>query len=743
MLVLRALRHVLVDGLFPEQILLTTFTRKAANEIRSRLIDWGQLLLRHVYARATGELVDHIRRVDVNRFLTGTLDSICEQALRDSRSATDPAPAMLEGFAANAILFRKGLVGTIYHNGKIDPAVNRILAPFTFEHKPIANAGELVRVVRPIFDRLAHDRIELQRYRAAGNDSARSALVAAYEQYSRELESSNRLDFAKLEACFLARLRGGRLGRFTERVRAILVDEYQDTNLLQEEIYFELYRRAQGASLTVVGDDDQSLYRFRGATVELFRSFIRRLQDAVPGQVPVRRELVSNYRSTPEIVNYFNDFIVNDPDFGPARVSPPKPMIKARMRSMGLPVLGMFRSSSEQLAEDLTSFLVKVFRGEGFSGSGVPLLKANPEGGDLGDAVFLAHSVNEFKASFYGQDPKPRLPYFLRRHLERAGIRVFNPRGQALRDIVDVQRLVGAMLECVDPGGSIEDSGLLLRSNAKNAVRKFRAEYRAFAAQDPAPCRPQGLRDFVDAWGNRRSQTTKAWPPEWPILELCFKLLCWFPELRDDPEGQIHFEAVTRAIAQSASFSPYRAAILHGARVHDQQSVASAIRDIFAPLGEGLIDVDEDLMPHIPRDRLALMTIHQAKGLEFPLVIVDVGADFGQDHPKNRFKRFPVEASNVAQLEDEFATSCPIGPLRQQRTGLQRTFEDLIRLYYVAFSRPHTALLLVGHDKMLRYKTTIKNVATSWRIDGTWAWRTDVPGKKKPPMANAIPLRLI
>lgn len=741
-LVLRALRHVLVDGLLPEQVLLTTFTKKAAAEIRTRLIEWGQQTLAHLRPKATGELAQHIERIDVNRFLTGTLDSICEEALRDARSAADPALALLEGFAADAILFRRGLSSIVYKNRALDPGITTFLSKFTFEQEEIHNAGQLLKVVRPLFDRFSHDRINLQTFRSIGPDAAaRDALVTAYEKYSQELEVTNRLDFAKLEAAFLERLQGGRLERFTARIRAILVDEYQDTNLVQEDIYFELYRRAVGSTFTVVGDDDQSLYRFRGATVELFRSFVDRLHASVPHKAPVRNDLVSNYRSTPEIVTFFNEFIVNDPDFAPARVTPPKPKIRAQLPSVGLPVLGMFRDSVESLAHDLAGLLLQVFRGSGkVIRPGLPPLKASAKGGDFGDALFLAHSVNEYKKPFRGEESKPRLPHFLRQELHSQGdVRVFNPRGQALKDIVDVQQLVGAMLECIDRGGTKQKT-MLLRTNAVQALTTFRASYQAFAAKDPSP---KGLRGFVDAWGTRKSQTGKEWPKEWPVLELCFKLLCWFPRLREDPEGQIHLEAIARAISQSASFSPYKAKILHGQSPHDERSVEAALRDIFGPLGEGLIDVDEDIMPHVPRDRLGLMTIHQAKGLEYPLVIVDVGSDFKTNHPKNQFKRFPNDPSNVAMMEDDLAPACPIGSLRQKRTGLQRTFEDLIRLYYVGFSRPQTALLLVGLTPTIRYAKSIPNVAVSWRSDGTWAWRTDVPGKKKPGQANAIPLELI
>ena len=93
-------------------------------------------------------------------------------------------------------------------------------------------------------------------------------------------------------------------------------------------------------------------------------------------------------------------------------------------------------------------------------------------------------------------------------------------------------------------------------------------------------------------------------------------------------------------------------------------------------------------------------------------------------------------------LEDHLADFCKIGNLRMRRDGLERTFEDLIRLYYVAYSRPESVLMLVGLDSCLGYSTSIKHVALGWRYNETWSWRSPVSGKK-PTKANNIPLHLI
>lgn len=742
-LVLRALRLVFVEGLQPEQVLLTTFTRKAASEIRSRLIEWGLALVDWLAARGPASVRERLHLVDVSRFLTGTLDSLCEQVLTTLRDPADPAPVLVESFVGNALLMSEGLFPS---QAAQHPALKAYLAHFTADREPPRNFGELLKLCRTLGDRLLHDQVDVQAWRQGGpHASGRECLARAMEAYQRSMLEGHKMDFALLEHCFHQRLATGRLERFTSSVRAVLVDEYQDTNPLQESIYFELVRRTR-ASLTVVGDDDQSLYRFRGATVELFRDFCPRFARAVPElPAPRLKYLVDNYRSSPEIIHFLNHFIQADPAFLPARVQPPKPALVARQPSQGLPVLGLFRQSLERLAEDLVELLCNLFRGSGQvrTAQGHLLdLSRSPQGGDFGDAVFLSHSVNEYTRSFRGSPPRPRLPLLLRERLRLHGVEVFNPRGRELSDIPLVQQLLGLVLECVDPQGT-QQARLKLPVETREVLQRWRKAAEELILSHPPPHHPHGLRDFVLAWQRRAPQASMSWPQEWPLLELCFKLLAWLPRLQDDPEGQVWLEAIARCMAQASSFSTYRAALAFSSPLHEERSVQRALQDILAPIAEGSVEVDEDIMPHVPRGRLPLMTIHQAKGLEYPLVVVDVGSDYRKDNPKQRFRRFPEQPSTAQLLEDDLAPYCATGPLRQGRAALERTFDDLRRLYYVAYSRPQCALLLVGTDACIAGSTRLKNVATGWRVDGTWAWSVPYEGPRPPALANALPLTLI
>lgn len=750
-LVLRALRHVLVDRVSPEHVMITTFTKKAAKEIRTRLIEWGTPLIEVLLARRATLDPDYaafLEDVDINRFVTGTLDSLCEEALSGAREPDERPLVVIEAFAANQMLARRGQIFTELNQAR--PQIETYLALYTLTGDPPGTVGDITRIIRTLIDRIVQDEVDRTAYVGPGPHlEARQAVARIMDRYEDYLRSTGQLDFPMLERVFLERIEAGRIPPLMADVRVLLIDEYQDTNPLQERIYLRL-AAATRASVTVVGDDDQSLYRFRGATIELFRDFPRRAQEALGGAEPRLLYLTANYRSTPEIVTFFNDFIVNDPDFAPARIQPPKPRIAAQEPSNGVPVLGMFRDNPQDLAVDLADFLDTVFRRGGRAADArIPeVIRANPVGGDYGDAVLLASTVNEFTRSFMGTPPRARLPALLRQELAQRGTLCFNPRGRALKDIPSVMRMLGLVLECLDPSTPAQPQGenvaaMFVTNQVRDAFRAWRAEAQTFLATNPPAVRRGGetLTQVVERW-RRFATQGRGEGTEWPVLDVFYSLLPWVPQFQDDPEHQVYLEAISRCAAQAATFSAYRALLLRDA-AHRAQSIQSTIRDVLAPIADDLVEVDEEIMPSVPRDRFNLMTIHQAKGLEFPLVIVDVSSDFRTNHRTQRFRRFPDAPSSVTLLEDDLAPMTPIGPLRTARTAIQRSFEDLVRLYYVAYSRPQSLLLLVGCRQCLRYSTTIPHVATFWRREGTWAWRSPPAGGRPPAMADNIPMILL
>lgn len=732
-LVLRALRHVFVDDILPEKIIITTFTVKAAKELRTRWLDWGIRLIEALSIH--NDLEVPLSRIDLNRCRISTLDSLAEQTLTDNRFPGEVAPILLEESAARLILKRVAFRDVYEANQTL---LNQFFARYTFDGNPPRTHGEALTSAKNICDRLIQDQVNLANFVQAG--PANTVVVEILNRYRQSLADGNMFDFANLEQRFLERLRDGSLNEWRNEIDALLIDEYQDTNPLQEAIYFEIIPTPE-LTITVVGDDDQAMYRFRGGSVELFTEFSGRCLNAT-GRQSRRINMIANYRSSGEIVDFYNNHIIADPQFSAARILPPKPLVVSERGSVNIPVLGLFRPTVPDLANDLASFLYQLFQDRHmFFGGNNEFELTLTDGADFGDLVLLSHSVEEITYNRFNNNSEQRFTGYLRNSMRIRGQELFNPRGRAIRTIINVQRLLGLLLLCLDPDENLTQQ-VLPTNEAQFYLREWRLQATNFIDQNPMPMANNGLNGFVYQWQQAsRNIPNPDFPPDWPVLELIFKLISWLPDFQNDPEHQVWLEVITRTVSSSAIGSPYGMQILRN-EPHSTRSRQSFIRDALLPIAGNEVDVDEDIMPSVPRNRLQIMTIHQAKGLEFPLVIVDVGSRFNSNHAAQSFLRFPAAPSNVVVMEDDVEPFLPT-PLRQGRMPIDRSFDDLIRLFYVAYSRPQSVLLLIGNESCLRYgrgtnfsQGAIPNVALGWARNRTWAWRQPFIGRRPPVRVN-------
>jgi DNA helicase-2/ATP-dependent DNA helicase PcrA len=714
-LTLRILKLVLVDGVPPPGIVATTFTKKAAQELRSRVLGWGFKVIDHLIAdvQLPASARSALSAIDINQVWTGTLDSLCEQLLRDHRPPGTQAPVLVDEFIARTLLLRDGMFNG--RRDKDDEFHAFLLALYSGGGNDWGfHVGAKLGLVESLWGRFFNDLVDWDHFLAhapVDQAAARQVLLDLLSDYRQSLQDRGMVDFALLEFEVLQRLRNGQLKDFLGGVRVVLVDEYQDTNLLQEQIYFQLAAACDGA-LCVVGDDDQSLYRFRGATIDLFSEFESRYK-TMYGRAPDKEFLANSYRSTRAIIQFVNDYARLDNGYKSVRVKGKPVLAFPPNAEPGMPVLGMFRGTIGHLAKDLADLVHDVFRGKGYAVPGHGSIQRDPREGDVGDCALLCSSPAE-----YSSGGNTRLPLLLGQSLEvkASPIEVFNPRGEDLASVPLVQNFGGMLLKAIDPDLRVLNAGVSgIPQSAADVLRAWQASADHLINVIGVP---KGLTAYIDGWALRApGRAGYSWPRSTSIIQLVYGVVHYFPSLHDTPEGQVYLEVFTRQLAACEQIGKFKGRLAHNPTDPglETASVKELLQDFLGPLAAGTASVDEELIEAFPRDQLSVLSIHRSKGLEFPLTIVDVGSDYKTNAPGHRFKRFPIDGGPSHRMEDLLRPHSALGV--PGRTQIDRAFDDLFRQFYVAFSRPQDVLILVGVDPTLP-GGRVSNVATGWdRMD--------------------------
>jgi len=253
------------QGVNPWNILAITFTNKAAGEMRER--------------------VDKLVGFGAESIWVSTFHSTCVRILRRHID--------LLGYDNNF---------TIYDSDDQKTLMKDVCKLLQIDTKIFKE--------RALLSTISHAKDELItpeefRIRAEG-DFSQKKIAEVYEEYEKQLRANNALDFDDLlvKTVQLFQTQADMLEYYQERFRYIMVDEYQDTNTVQ----FELIRllASKYRNLCVVGDDDQSIYKFRGANIKNILNFEHVFEDAKV------IKLEQNYRSTSNILNAANAVIRNN-----------------------------------------------------------------------------------------------------------------------------------------------------------------------------------------------------------------------------------------------------------------------------------------------------------------------------------------------------------------------------------------------------------------------------------------------
>ena len=253
------------QGVNPWNILAITFTNKAAGEMRERVDKLVGFGAESIWVSTFHSTCVRILRRHID--LLGYDNNFTIYDSDDQKTLMKDVCKLLQ--IDTKIFKERALLGTISH------AKDELITPEEF------------------------------RIRAEG-DFSQKKIAEVYEEYEKQLRANNALDFDDLlvKTVQLFQTQADVLEYYQERFRYIMVDEYQDTNTVQ----FELIRllASKYRNLCVVGDDDQSIYKFRGANIKNILNFEHVFEDAKV------IKLEQNYRSTSNILNAANAVIRNN-----------------------------------------------------------------------------------------------------------------------------------------------------------------------------------------------------------------------------------------------------------------------------------------------------------------------------------------------------------------------------------------------------------------------------------------------
>jgi DNA helicase II / ATP-dependent DNA helicase PcrA len=633
------IRHLLQsdETLSGENILGLTFTKKAAGEMKARVV------------KAAGE-----RGKDVT---LATFHSFCETLLKE----IEPGRTALEQ-VDHWILLRRNL-------GRLKLE----------KYRRLAEPGQFLSDFIQFFSRCQDELVSSEDYQRYANELAaqleaeRSVLdedtykergenVALQQEIARAYKASEELLREKkavalngliTEAVALLRKDDALRAKLQQRYRHILVDEFQDTNIAQLDLLHLLSDEPR--NIVVVGDNDQAIYRFRGASFGSFKLFLERFAGWKTGQDSTRFRvaLTENYRSTPNILRVATQVIAQNEvsaDFPKKMLSPARPEGE-RIRVVEL-------SSPEDEARWVTSEL------ERLHGAGTPWR----------DFAVL-YRQHAHRDQLVEELSRRKIPFVIARLsiLEHP----------LVRDVLAYLRIIAKPYDDIAcarvlaaPAWHLEPSDLVRLAERARKKRGTSLYDTLQSPQselpfDPSPSALSEMLEFVSRQRKTIRRRTAA--------EILADLTEWLeiPQLAGVRDRKY--------VAQLAQFL----------KDWEPKSATRALPefleylDYFEQAG-GIVCLEDDA----PGDAVQLMTVHGAKGLEFPhvfLLRVNQGA-------------FPArERSPLFEF--------PVKLMKEELPAGQFHIQEERRLFYVALTRAERKLTITTlTEKKGRVPTFIEDI---------------------------------
>ena len=629
-LVKRIVYLITERGIQPEEIMVATFTEKAAKELITRI---------------TNELYKMGVQVNLNEMYVGTFHSICLRVIKEHLEYTRVKKnyRMLDQFDQKYMIFQH------INDFRALPHYEDI---FTKKIGTWKQAGEIAKYVSNLLEELVDVNGMLR-----DSNPATVGMANVLALYQKITEEENLIDFSSIqtEAYSLMLNHPEILAEIREKIKYVMVDEYQDTNYIQELIVFLI--AGESENICVVGDDDQGLYRFRGATIRNILEFPDHFIDGKCKRV----DLTIKYRSEKEIIDFYNDWMTStDEKFVWKNFRFPKKIVpgKKDYSSDTRVVKCSGKNGVEDWYDSVYDFVIS--------------LKHQGVIKDYNQVAFLCKSVKNDKV------------INLIQYLEAMTIPVYSPRSEMFFTRPEVKEILGCLIMCFP--------NYFLRLKTESFTYSYPDLYRYYREEcvEAAQKLIKAHKDLKKWYENiLRNHSQLKSNTDYAFTGILYQLLEFEPfrgYVGIDIGSGVTDERAARNISiLSAVLGKYE--YLHRIEVFSEKNIISAPEIFFNMymrfLFEGGITEYEDDSEYAPSGCISFMTIHQSKGMEFPVVMVD------------SLSAVPRTQSDgvIEEIEKKYFHR----PAFEAKEDIK--FFDFWRLYYTAFSRAQNLLVLSCYEK--------------------------------------------
>ena len=633
-LVKRIAYLVIEKNIKASEIMVVTFTEKAAKELLTRISD---------------EFVKQDINININEMYIGTFHSVCLRILKENVELVEDEKQyrMMDAFENTYLVCRN------FDNFSL-------LGGFK-EHIPFSlgkwrQSLEICRYVNQMMEELVSVEEMLE-----DKDEDVRFLAKLVIKYQELLERNQVMDFASIQTKTYHMLKNHPdiLKKINDSIKYIMVDEYQDTNYVQEQLIFLVAGTKK--DICVVGDDDQGMYRFRGATIRNILEFPDQFEKDECGIIHLKK----NYRSEADIVQFYNEWMENVEGinlFNWDRYRYPKNIVAVNQDDeCNSHVFTCGGDSIEKEQEELVALVQK--------------LKSNGNITDYNQVAFLFRSVKSEEAKKIGE-------YF-----EANGIPVYSPRSEMYFERPEIKQIIGCMMICFSE--YITD----LKSNSfVHRISDKLKDYYSDCVRSAIALinNNSSLREFLDE--QRKTIDSISEATDIGLLDIFYRIISYEPFksfVEADSNNILDSRAARNLSEMSRIIKHY--CFLHEMFGLSPENKIAMPEELFNEYIRYLyidgIGEYEDESDYAPSGCVSFMTIHQSKGLEFPVVVV------GSIGSVPRSNNDPL----LLTAETRFFNRPPYEPIANIK------YFDFWRLFYVAFSRAQNLLVLARKKEESKY----------------------------------------